>query len=88
MLLNKTVTYKSRKLLFRGVFCCCVSQGDQSTVPEGNTGANNTLHAFPFSLPYSGNAGRASGVTGDQATRGNFWSAAPSSTTGSRRLIF
>ncbi|MBQ3271285.1 hypothetical protein IJH10_01625 [Candidatus Saccharibacteria bacterium] len=57
-------------------------------MPEGNTGANNTLHAFPFSLPYSGNAGRASGVTGDQATRGNFWSAAPSSTTGSRRLIF
>ncbi|MBQ3271288.1 hypothetical protein IJH10_01640 [Candidatus Saccharibacteria bacterium] len=44
--------------------------------------------AFPFSLPYSGNVNRESGATVNQATNGNFWSAAPSSTTNSRNLNF
>ncbi|MBQ3271282.1 hypothetical protein IJH10_01610 [Candidatus Saccharibacteria bacterium] len=65
-----------------------LSQGDQSTVPEGNTGANNTLHAFPFSLPYSGHVNRGSGATVAQATSGGFWSAAPLSTTYSQILTF
>ncbi|MBQ3271284.1 hypothetical protein IJH10_01620 [Candidatus Saccharibacteria bacterium] len=57
-------------------------------MPEGNTGANNTLHAFPFSLPYSGYVNRVSGATVDQATYGAFWSAAPSNATYSRLLNF
>ena len=65
-----------------------LSQGNQSTEPEGNTGANDTLHAFPFSLPYSGRVTRESGATAYQATRGYFWSAAPSSATNSRGLGF
>ena len=74
--------------LIRDTYHIIKTQGDQSTVPEGNTGANNTLHAFPFSLPYSGYVDRASGATVYQATGGRFWSAAPSSTTNSRNLGF
>ena len=74
--------------LIRDTYHIIKTQGDQSTVPEGNTGANNTLHAFPFSLPYSGYVARASGATVNQATNGYFWSAAPSSSTGSRDLSF
>ena len=74
--------------LIRDTYHIIKTQGDQSTVPEGNTGANNTLHAFPFSLPYSGYVTRGSGATVYQATYGYFWSAAPSSTTFSRYLGF
>ena len=73
--------------LIRDTYHIIKTQGNQSE-PEGNTGANNTLHAFPFSLPYSGYVARESGATVLQATNGGFWSAAPSSTTYSRRLSF
>ncbi len=64
------------------------NQGDQSTVAEGNTGANNTLHAFPFSLPYSGGVYYSSDTVYLQGTNGYFWSAAASSSTNARYLHF
>jgi len=74
--------------LIRDTYHVISTQGDQSTVSGGNTAANNTLHGFPFSLPYSGDVGRGSGSTVSRGTYGNFWSAAPSSSTNSRHLGF
>ncbi|MBQ6127373.1 hypothetical protein IJI69_01620, partial [Candidatus Saccharibacteria bacterium] len=74
--------------LIRDTYHVISTQGDQSTVSGGNTAANNTLHGFPFSLPYSGGVNRESGSTVDRGTSGYFWSAAPSSSTGSRDLDF
>ncbi|MBR0416031.1 hypothetical protein IJI64_02610 [Candidatus Saccharibacteria bacterium] len=74
--------------LIRDTYSIITTQGDQSTLPDGKTDANTKLHAFPFSIPYSGYVARESGATVDQATSGHFWSAAPSSTTSSRNLAF
>ena len=74
--------------LIRDTYHVISTQGDQSTVSGGNTAANNTLHGFPFSLPYSGNVHRGSGSTVLRGADGYFWSAAPSSSTNSRRLLF
>ncbi|MBQ3271210.1 hypothetical protein IJH10_01235, partial [Candidatus Saccharibacteria bacterium] len=74
--------------LIRDAYSIITTQGDQSTLPDGKTDANTKLHAFPFSLPYSGGVARGSGATVNQATDGDFWSAAPSSDTGSRNLAF
>ena len=74
--------------LIRDTYSVITTQGDQSTLPDGKTDANTKLHAFPFSLPYSGYVRRILGATRAQATGGYFWSAAPTSTTNSRYLAF
>ena len=58
------------------------------TVSGGNLAANNTLHGFPLSLPYSGYVDRTSGTTVNRGTGGLFWSAGANSATKSRHLNF
>ena len=85
---STTAQNKSWMYLIRDIYKIITTQGDQSTLPDGKTDANTKLHAFPFSLPYSGRVARDSGATVTQATHGHFWSAAPSSATSSRYLYF
>ncbi|MBO7720168.1 hypothetical protein J6S35_00820, partial [Candidatus Saccharibacteria bacterium] len=42
---------------------------------QGSTRANDILHQFPFSLPYSGNVYSSDGKVINQGTAGYFWSA-------------
>ena len=58
------------------------------TVSGGNLAANNTLHGFPLSLPYSGIVARASGTTVTRGTYGVFWSVGAYSATESWHLRF
>ena len=74
--------------LIRDVYHIIQTAGDQSTVSGGNLAANNTLHGFPLSLPYSGGVNRVSGNTVDRGTSGYFWSAGANSATTSRLLYF
>ena len=53
---------------------------------QGSNRANDILHKFPFSLPYSGLVTRASGATVNQGTDGGWWSAGSNSSTYARRL--
>ncbi|MBQ9403143.1 hypothetical protein IJU22_01060 [Candidatus Saccharibacteria bacterium] len=55
---------------------------------QGSTRVNDTLHQFPFSLPYSGNVGRADGKVYGQGTNGYFWSAGSDSATNARLLYY
>ncbi|MBQ2643926.1 hypothetical protein IJG11_03410, partial [Candidatus Saccharibacteria bacterium] len=81
---STTAPNKSWMYLIRDTYEVITTQGDQGS----SSTANAQLHAFPFSLPYSGGVARGSGATVNQATDGDFWSAAPSSDTGSRNLAF
>ena len=74
--------------LIRDVYHIIQTAGDQSTVSGGNLAANNTLHGFPLSLPYSGYVGRTVGSTVDRGAYGYFWSAGANSATTSRALAF
>ena len=65
-----------------------ISQVTSPTVSGGNLAANNTLHGFPLSLPYSGSVNRVSGGTVNRGTYGLFWSAGANSATESRDLNF
>ncbi len=53
---------------------------------QGSNRANDILHKFPFSLPYSGNVDRVSGATVRQGTNGYWWSAGSDSSTYARDL--
>ena len=74
--------------LIRDVYHIIQTAGDQSTVSGGNLAANNTLHGFPLSLPYSGAVARTTGATVARGTRGDCWSAGANSSTLSRHLNF
>ena len=70
--------------LIRDIYKVITTQGDQGS----SSTANAQLHAFPFSLPYSGGVYWQSGGTEDQGANGDFWSAGATSQTGARNLIF
>ena len=70
--------------LIRDTYRIITTQGDQGT---GST-ANAKLHAFPLSLPYSGNVDWESGGTESQGEYGAFWSAGSTSQTNARYLLF
>ncbi|MBQ9403062.1 hypothetical protein IJU22_00610 [Candidatus Saccharibacteria bacterium] len=55
---------------------------------QGSTRANDILHKFPFSLPYSGDVGRTDGKVYSQGTGGYFWSAGSDSATSARYLSY
>ena len=74
--------------LIRDVYGVIKNQGDQSTVADGNLNANAELHAFPFSLPYSGDAYWQSGGTTAQGAGGYFWSAGAATQTTARFFYF
>ncbi|MBQ3271015.1 hypothetical protein IJH10_00205 [Candidatus Saccharibacteria bacterium] len=81
---STTAPNKSWMYLIRDIYQVISTQGDQGT---GST-ANARLHAFPFSLPYSGNVYWQSGGTEGQGARGRFWSAGATSQTYARSLRF
>ncbi len=54
---------------------------------QGSNRANDILHKFPFSLPYSGGVDRGSGTITTQGVRGRFWSTESSSDINARYLI-
>ena len=54
---------------------------------QGSTRANDILHKFPFSLPYSGRVIRGDGKVYYQGTYGNFWSAGSDSATAAWHLV-
>ena len=83
--LGRSNCSRQQKPIFRTSWYCV---GDRSTVSGGNLAANNTLHGFPLSLPYSGLVGRTSGTTVYRGTYGRFWSAGALSATESRYLFF
>ena len=55
---------------------------------QGSTRANDILHKFPFSLPYSGNVNRGDGKVDNQGMYGDFWSAGSDSATSARYLYY
>ena len=70
--------------LIRDVYQVISTQGDQGS----SSTANAQLHAFPFSLPYSGYVDWQSGGTEAQGAGGVFWSAGATSQTRARSLDF
>ena len=67
--------------LIKDTYSLISTSGDQ-----GSTRANDILHKFPFSLPYSGLVYRESGATVYQGTYGYWWSAGSNSSTHARHL--
>ena len=55
---------------------------------QGSTRANDILHKFPFSLPYSGYVYRTDGKVDNQGTNGDFWLAGSDSATAARTLNY
>ena len=70
--------------LIRDIYGIIVNDGGNQTDNRGNL----TLHAFPFSVPYSGYASRSTGTFGDQGRYGVFWSAGAASDIAARYLSF
>ena len=61
--------------LIRDTYHLVSTGGNQSTLPDGNVGAEAALHDFPFSIPYAGSIFWKTGATNNQATNGDYWSA-------------
>ena len=59
---------------------------EHDTGDQGSTRVNDILHKFPFSLPYTGDVDRESGVTVYQGTGGHWWSVGSTSSTYARYL--
>ena len=55
---------------------------------QGSNRANDILHKFPFSLPYTGYVDRGDGKVYNQGTIGYFWSAGSDSATLARPLYY
>ena len=81
---STTAPNKSWMYLIRDIYQVISTQGDQGS----SSTANAKLHAFPFSLPYSGNVDWQSGGTESQGATGAFWSAGATSQTSARYLSF
>ena len=81
---STTAPNKSWMYLIRDIYQVITTQGDQGS----SSTANAQLHAFPFSLPYSGDVRWQSGGTVNQGANGNFWSAGATSQTNARSLNF
>jgi uncharacterized protein (TIGR02145 family) len=74
--------------LIRDTYHVIVNLGNQTTVPDGNVNANNILHDFPFSLPYSGDVWWEMGTIEAQGGASAFWTAGAKTQTKSQTLAF